>query len=141
MPEQSERFLIQNALPKAEKFCAYQERCIYEVKQKLTKLGFSLALQKKVIDILLEKNFINEDRYTELFIRSKINQNGWGPYKIILELKKRQIPQELIEKHIAAYPDEKHDEMLEKLLKSKLRSVKDEDPFKRKQKLLRFAYG
>ena len=141
MSENSERFLIQSTLPKAEKFCAYQERCIYDVKQKLTRLGLNPKIRKKIIDILIEKGFIDENRYCELFIRSKINQNGWGPYKIVQELKKRQIPQELIDKHLEAFPEDKHDEMLEKLLVSKLRSVKDEDPYKKKQKLLRFAYG
>ncbi|PLW94181.1 MAG: hypothetical protein C0592_03660 [Marinilabiliales bacterium] len=141
MPENSERFLIQSALPKAEKFCAYQERCIFEVKQKLTRLGLSPNIQTKVINILLEKDFINEERYTELFIRSKINQNGWGPYKISQELNKRQIPKGLINKYLNEFPDDQHDEILKKLIESKLRNINEEDKFKKKQKVLRFAYS
>lgn len=141
MSENSERFLIQSALPKAEKFCAYQERSIYEVKQKLDRLGLSSSVQKKIIDILIEKDFINEDRYCELFIRSKINQNSWGPYKITQELKKRQISDELIQKYMDKFPVEKHDEILNKLISHKMRTIKENDIFKKKQKILRFAYG
>ena len=125
MSENSERFLIQSALPKAEKFCAYQERSIYEVKQKLDRLGLSPSIQKKIIEILIEKDFINEDRYCELFIRSKINQNGWGPYKITQEIKKRQISDELIQKYMEKFPVEKHDEILDKLISSKMRTIKE----------------
>lgn len=141
MSENSERFLIQNTLPKAEKFCAYQERSIHEVKQKLSRLGISSDIQNKIIEILLEKDFINEDRFCELYIRSKINQNGWGPFKIIQELKNKNISEELIKKYMDAFPIEKHDEVLNKLIASKIRVLKEEDSFKKKQKLLRFAFA
>ena len=141
MSEKTENFILNEALIKAEKFCAYQERCVFDVKKKLDKLAVPHSIQNKIIEILKEKGFINEERYCELFIRSKINQNAWGPQKIIQELKKRDIDDSLINEEITIIPDSKFKETLYLLLQKKLKSYQKDENFIKKQKLIRFAYS
>lgn len=67
---------------KLMKYCAYQERSEFEVRQKAKNLGLSAANQDKAIKELQKDNFINERRFAETFIRGKVKVKRWGPYKL-----------------------------------------------------------
>ncbi len=56
------------ALSKAMRFCAYQERCIKEVKQKLKKINVSKKDSDKILEILIEDNYLNQKRFTLSFV-------------------------------------------------------------------------
>lgn len=87
-------------LSKLEKYCAYQERCHYEVEKKGRELGlYGLELDEILVE-LIKNNFLNEERYVELFVRSKINQKYWGPIKLEQELRFKKISDKLIGKYI-----------------------------------------
>ena len=85
---------------KLEKYCAYQERCHFEVRNK----AFEIGLYGDDVDLallhLIQANFLNEERFVELYIRSKINQKRWGPIKIEIALKQKRIEPKLIKKFI-----------------------------------------
>ena len=55
------------ALQKAKHYCAYQERCHSEVKEKL----YSFGINKKAVDELLSElisdNYLNEERFYILY--------------------------------------------------------------------------
>lgn len=141
MSEKTENFILNEALIKVEKFCAYQERCAFDIKKKLDKLAVPHSIQNRIIEILKEKDFLNEKRYCELFIRSKINQNSWGAQKIIQELKKRNITDTLINTELANIPDAKFEKNLSLLLQKKIKSYQKDEISIIKQKLIRFAYS
>ena len=92
-------------LEKITKYCVIQERCKYEVINKLKVYKVNIDDIDKYIIYPEQNNFLNEDRYTELFIRSKINQNQWGPIKIKFALYQKNIPAPLINKHFANYDE------------------------------------
>ncbi len=87
-------------LIKLEKYCAYQERCHQEVRLKAQKMGIARIDVDEAMLHLIKNNFLNEERFAMLFARSKMNQKRWGPIKIEIELRKKQIGQRLIEKSI-----------------------------------------
>ena len=87
-------------LIKLEKYCAYQERCHQEVRLKAQKIGISLSDVDEAMLHLIKHNFLNEERFAILYARSKMNQKRWGPIKIEIELRKKQINQRLIQKSI-----------------------------------------
>jgi regulatory protein len=132
-------FIIQQILPKLEKYCAFQERSIFETKQKLIRLGVDRRYWDTLIAILQTSNFINEERFVELFIRSKINQRSWGPLKITLELKKRGIESALIEQFSYLFNPDNQNEMLTNLLKKKLKTIQSDEIGKQREKLIRFG--
>ena len=78
------------------RYCAYQERCISEIKQKMKDLLVGESDQPTYLSWLSENNYLNEARFVELFVRSKFNQKHWGRNKIMFELKKRGIPESLL---------------------------------------------
>lgn len=79
------------ALEKAMKYCAYQERAQADVRKKLKSLGCSYEDIENILCDLIEQNFLNEERFARLYIRSKFNQNGWGKKKIGLALAQKEI--------------------------------------------------
>jgi regulatory protein len=78
------------------RFCAYQERCVSEIKQKMRDLLVGESDYAIYLSWLSENNYLNEARFVELFVRSKFNQKHWGRNKIMFELKKRGIPESLL---------------------------------------------
>ena len=62
-----------------------------EVNKKLNKLGVYGDEIDKYLSHLIDKNFLNETRFSENYVRGKFNSNDWGKIKIIQELKSRKI--------------------------------------------------
>lgn len=90
-------------LEKISRYCAIQERCKYDVITKLQSYKVNNDDIALYIDYLQKNNFLNEDRFVELYIRSKINQNGWGPNKIKFSLLQKNIPEATLNKYLQKY--------------------------------------
>ena len=78
-------------LEKARKYCAYQERSQFEVRNKLYELGLYPKEVEQGIAQLIEENFVNEERFAKIYSRSKFNQLKWGKNKIKEGLKHHRI--------------------------------------------------
>ena len=68
----------QDLLHKMKNFCAYQERAEHEVERKLKAMWVDPDQIAEIIDKLKNENYLNEERFVELFVRSKVNQKRWG---------------------------------------------------------------
>jgi regulatory protein len=129
------KYSQEEALAKARKYCALQERCSSEVKAKLFEWCEDETIREEIINQLLKENFLSEFRYADLFTRSKINQKKWGRLKIQFELQQRFLPAEVIEK---AFKNIDENQYLENLLYLKLKKEKETnepDEFKREMKI------
>lgn len=82
---------------------------------------------------------MNEERFTELFVRSKIRQKGWGPVKIRMELRKKSIPDELADRFLSEFQTKDQDELLLGWLRKKLKTIQKDEPLKQREKLVRFG--
>lgn len=131
----------QEALEKAQKFCAYQERCFQDVRKKLFQWHVDAGEHDQILQQLEKENFISNDRYTALFVRSKINQNRWGRQKIKTALLGKMIPETLIDKHLQKIDNEKYLNNLKTLKKKKLNELTEKDPYKREIKLKNYLFG
>ena len=69
-------------LQKLERYCAYQERSHKEAEQKAKSIGLSFLESQYALKHLIENNFLNEERFALLFVKSNVNQKKWGPIKI-----------------------------------------------------------
>lgn len=123
-------------LNKLASYCAYQERCISEIKQKIKELA-GAELQDEYILWLMENNYLNEQRFIGLFIRSKFNQKKWGRGKIQFELRKKGIPDSEIQVHWNEIADEDYTNALKVLLEKKASSLKSGTPNEKYQKCYR----
>ena len=79
------------ALAKAYKFCAYQERSQQEVRLKLKSFLITDDEVENIIVNLIENNFINEERFAIAFAGGKFRINKWGKLKIKAALKTASI--------------------------------------------------
>ncbi|HOV55404.1 MAG TPA: regulatory protein RecX [Bacteroidales bacterium] len=93
-------------LEKISRYCAIQERSKYDVINKLKSYKVDQDELQSYIDYLQKNNFLNEERFVELYIRSKINQNEWGPLKIKYSLYQKNIPEAEIDRFLDKYDKE-----------------------------------
>jgi len=129
------KYSQEEALAKARKYCALQERCSSEVKAKLFEWCEDETGREEIINQLLEENFLSEYRYADLFTRSKINQKKWGRLKIQFELQQRFLPAEIIEKAFKNIDENQYLENLRYLKLKKEKETNEPDEFKREMKI------
>jgi regulatory protein len=134
MPEDSDYILS-----KARSYCAYQERCISEVADKLSEWKVERKRADKIIEQLIREDYLNEERFARSFAGGKFRNNHWGKTKIIYELEKRQVPDLIIQIGLEEIDDEEYAETLKELIRRKSRELQEKDPFKLKQKLIAFG--
>ena len=126
-------------LDKMAKYCAYQERCVKDVRDKLKTFDLPQTEKDKIIDYLLDNRFVNNERFAKSFVRGKVNQSGWGLNKIRFHLIQKGITKEIVEKALQAFDEESYRQRLVEVLQTKAKTVKAANDFERKRKLAAFA--
>lgn len=120
-------------------YCAYQERCHSEVRNKLLELNFRGDDLEEAIVLLIEENYLIEERYARSYIGGKFRINHWGRRKIIQELKKKKVSEYCINKGLKEIDEDDYMVTLQKLIDKKQAELKSEkNIFIRKQKLQRY---
>jgi regulatory protein len=128
----------EQALQKLRHYCGYQERCHYEVKQKLYELGVRKTDHDELTASLIEDNYLNEERFALAFARGRFRMKQWGRVKIKYELKQKQVSEYCIKKALNEIPEEEYMDILQKLAKEKYDSLKNEQYLVRKKKTVDF---
>ncbi len=126
------------ALAKAESFCVYQERSQKEVRGKLLDWGMRGDELEEIITKLIVNNFLNEERFALNYASGKFNIKHWGRVKIKQGLKLKGVPDKLLQKAIYSLDEDDYLLALEKLAVKKAESLNENDPFKRKMKLMSY---
>ncbi len=126
-------------LDKMAKYCAYQERCVKDVRDKLKTFDIPEEEKAKILDYLLDNRFVNDERFVKSFVRGKINQNGWGMNKIRFHLMQKSIDKELIDEALEQTGEEVYRQRLIDILKAKSKTIKAETDFEKKRKLAAYA--
>ena len=114
-------------MTKMELFCAWQERCENDVRKKLTSFHLSEAQEVEIINQLKANNFLNDERFVEMFVRGKVRV-GWGKQKIVAALRAKHLPEELVDGHCAQIPADDYREALQKAMEKWRRTHPDEAP-------------
>jgi regulatory protein len=121
------------------RFCAYQERCVQELHLKMKSLGIEDHIFTDYILLLEENNYLNEERFAEIYARSKFNQKKWGRNKIRFELKKRRINAVYIQKAINQIDDEQYIVTLKEVIDQKAKKLTSKDVWANQQKFYQFS--
>lgn len=139
MQAKSKSFTVDEIRDKLAKYCAYQDRCHWEVEKKLNEFRLIDEAREEIIIYLVQNKFLNEERFTKSFVRGKFNQKKWGRNKIRIELKKRQIPTKLIQEAMTEIEDDLYMDTLNDLLHKKRESLKSErESWKKKAKIYNY---
>ncbi len=126
----------EQALQKAKQYCAYQERCHSEVKEKLYSLGMHKNEVDELLSELISENYLNEERFALQFAGGKFRIKQWGRIKIKHALKYKQVSDYCIKKALASINETDYRNTLQKLFDQKLKTLKAEkNIFIKKRKL------
>lgn len=126
----------EQALQKLKHYCAYQERCHSEVKEKLYSLGVWKKDHDEIIASLIEENYLNEERFAIAFAGGKFRVKQWGRVKIKYELKQKQVSEYSIKKALKQIGEDDYRAVLKKLADEKYSSLKGEQYLIRKKKTI-----
>ena len=117
---------LEQALQKARHYCAYQERCHSEVQQKLVALGLRRAQVEEALAILVDENYLNEQRFAIQFAGGRFRMKHWGAVRIRYELKQKRVSDYCIRKALEAIDDEEYTRTLVRLVEEKWEALRDE---------------
>ena len=130
---------FEELIPKLESYCAYQERCLFEIQRKLNQLAASETDSKKIIVHLLNNNFFDQFRYAQSFAYGKLRINKWGKAKIKLALTQKKIDADTIQNAIHSIDNEEYIEIIKSLINRKKKDLsREENDWIKKQKLIRY---
>jgi regulatory protein len=129
------------ALAKARAYCARQERCQQEVRDKLYAWGAHRTEVEATISRLIGEGYLNEARFAEHFAVSKFRQKGWGRRKIEAALKVRQVSTPCIKLGLKSIEDDEYAATLQKLLAKRWERDKEADPYRKRRKVFHYFMG
>lgn len=129
------------AFRKMALICSRKEYAPAEIIYKLQFLGLSHDAVGRVMSRLEKERFIEEERYIRSYVHDKLYFNHWGKKKIMLNLQKKQLPMDAVERIFSEFPTEDYDEALLSLLEKKRQSVKGDSIYDKRNKLIRYALG
>ena len=124
----------EQALQKLKHYCAYQERCHNEVKEKLYNLGVWKKEHDEIIASLIENGYLNEERFAIAFAGGRFRIKQWGRVKIKYELKQKQVSEYSSKKALKQINEEDYMATLQKLAAEKYTTLKREQWLVRKKK-------
>lgn len=132
-------FTPAQSLQKIKQYCAYQERCHSEVRDKLYSFGLHKNEVEEIIFTLITENYLNEERFAIHFAGGKFRMKQWGKAKIKRALKLKQVSDYCIRKALKEIPAEEYKKVFLKLAEQKLKTLKSEkNIFIKKRKLQDF---
>lgn len=137
--KETSRLTADQILDKMAKYCAYQERSVKEVTDKLKTFEISEKDREEIINYLLDNKFVNDERFAHAFVRGKINQSGWGVNKIRFHLIQKGVSKEIIDEALQSFDEEAYRQRLVEVLKAKAKTVKAANDFERNRKLAAYA--
>jgi regulatory protein len=126
---------------KMKKYCAIRDRSHTEVRTKLLKDKIYGDELEEVMTVLIQEDFLNEERYANAYVIGKFNQNRWGKIKIIHGLKRQNISDYCIRKAIAQIEEEKYIKTIYYLRIKKEKLIHTSNDFEKKQKIIRYLLG
>jgi len=129
------------ARQKISKYCAYQERCHQEVRDKLYSFKLSKDDVELIIYELIQQDFLNEERFAKAFTRGKFRYKKWGRNKIRMELERRKISSYCIKKSFEEISSDQYNQVLYNILEKKIYSIKNLKTFQKNYKAAQFAIG
>ncbi len=130
---------IDDLIVKLESYCAYQERCLFEIQNKLNQLGATESESKKVIEHLEKFRFYNQKRFAQSFAQGKLRINKWGKVKIKAALIQKFVDKETINDALESIDYCEYLSILKGLIDRKsVELSKEKDEWTKKQKILRF---
>lgn len=141
MEKPKAKYTLLEAKIKLESFCAYQERCEFDVRKKLRTWDVYSEHCEILISDLISNNFLNEERYADAYVSGKVRIKKWGRKKIVQNLKFKGISDYSTKKALKAIDLDDYWNNLMHLARKKWEHLKEPNIYKKRAKLLTFLYS
>ena len=96
----------QEALDKAQAYCARSEHCAADVRRKLYEWGVSSNMFDEIERNLYENDFLNDARFCHAYVHDKVEYQSWGRIKIEASLRALQLPSDAIREALEGINEE-----------------------------------
>ena len=127
-------------IEKIQSYCLYQDRCIKEVKNKLYSFKVSSQLVENIVEYLIDNDYLNEERYTKMFIQGKLRIKKWGRIKLKYELRSKGIDIKIIDNMISQIKEEDYLNYFNEFSTNKIKFLKGSNEQKKKSFINYFTY-
>ena len=117
------------------KYISVRIRSVKEIRDYLKKKSVEDEDIDVIVQRLLNEKFLNDERFCECFIKDKLNFTTMGEYKIINELKKYDIGNDIINKYSYLWDRDIMIPRIEKLVDKQISSNKKLDNYKLRNKV------
>jgi regulatory protein len=131
----------EQALQKLMHYCAYQERCHNEVREKLFQLGAWKKDHDEIIATLISENYLNEERFAIAFAGGKWRTKRWGRLKIKRALQQKGLSAYCIAKGLKEIGEDEYDRTIIELARKKYAALKNLQYLVRKKRTIDFLVG
>lgn len=132
------KYSLAESKQKIEAYCAYQERCDHEIRQKLHSWRLNSAHIDELIDGLIKDGFLNEERFASAFASGKFRIKKWGRNKIKAKLREKKLPNYLIDKALKGINEDDYFETALQLARLKLDQQKSGSSWEKMIKIKRY---
>lgn len=127
---------IQEAYQKITAWCAYQDRCHAEVRDKLYSYNLKTDDINEIISKLIQESYLNEERFARSYAGGRFRMKKWGRRKIILGLKQKQVSPNCIKLGMQEIDDQDYeDTMLVLIEKRNQQLIKEQNEYIRENKV------
>ena len=127
-------------IEKIQSYCLYQDRCVKEVKNKLYSFKVSSQLVENIVEYLIDNDYLNEERYTKMFIQGKLRIKKWGRIKLKYELRSKGIDIKIINEYINQINEEDYIEYFNEFSTNKIKFLKGTLDQKKRSFINYFTY-
>ena len=138
MDKKNKAYTVDQIKAKMEHYCAYQDRCHFDVEKKLREFFLIPEARDEILLGLMQEKFLDEERFAKSFVRGKFRIKHWGRKKIVQELKKRNISEYLIKKGLEEIDSAEYFTTMETLLRKKKESLSSKNDYEIQNKLISF---
>jgi len=130
---------VKEAKEKVMQMCSRRECCRKDIIDKAVSWGCTPAEARELVDFLVEQKFVDERRYTEVFVKDKLRFNKWGKVKITYMLRNQNIDKNIMTDILTEIDEAEYLQILTTELQKKCKTIKDVNHYEIKRKLFRFA--
>lgn len=131
-------YTFQEIKQKLVNYCVYQDRCHYEVEQKMREFLLIPEAKEEILLYLMKENYLNEERFVRSYIRGKFYIKNWGKNKIKQHLKMKDISEKLVTHCFDEIEEEDYNNTIKKIYEQYFSKQKGLQDYQKRSKTIQY---
>lgn len=131
---------VEQALTRLRYLCNRGEYSSGEIKKKLVGWGVNISDSNRVLNILQRERLVDDVRFAEVFVHTKVVNSRWGRVKIKLHLLKKGISSAIIAAALNSIDEDEYENAIRVVINRKHRELGEAgDTYNGRTKIYRYA--